>query len=274
MFRTVEQEAHRFRHDDDRVPLYRRVSGGIVATMIRAVILSLARTGSNLLLDMLNQHPSLYFHGEIFNSTRVNGFRAYEAFRQANGIDPTAFRDSDHRRFMEAVFTDYHGSEAVRASGFKLFLNHSPSILQHVAAHPDYRLVVLERANRLASYSSKLIGEATGIWSSKFGSVPEGLKVAFDAEGFDGFRRFSDAAYGALRQRLKDRPNVFEIEYTALSDDAKVAALVEFLGATADRPLVPSLKKQNSTDIVGRFDNPDEVRTYLTRHNLLPWATE
>jgi len=240
--------------------------------MNRVVLLATARTGSNLLVDTLNKHPALYFHGELFHRARVNGFRAYKAV-EALGVDPTELRDRDHLRFLDLVF-EYSVGVGRVAAGFKLFLNHSNVVLKHVIENDAYRLIVLERQNFLASYSSMLIGQATGIWHSRDGEVETTPPITFDPAAFENYRRSIESSYATLRQRVVGRPNVFDIEYRQLSNPPVVSRLVEFLGAEGGASLSPELRKQNSSDIVGRFDNPAEVLAYLEREGLLSWKEE
>lgn len=132
---------------------------------VRFIILSDARTGSNLLVDSLNANPHVRCFREIFNMQL--GFVDY-AVDGFDGRDPAEveLRDNDFKRLLaDRIFAD--APRGVRAVGFKFHYNHfwaAPGLIEHLAADTSLRIVHLRRANLLRALVSLRIAEQTGGW--------------------------------------------------------------------------------------------------------------
>ena len=241
--------------------------------MIKAVVLTSARSGSNLLLSLLNSHPDFHFHGEVFNTERVNTFRSAQILTDLIGVDPTELRNRDPVKFVDTVYA--LSPTHLRTVGFKIFLNHDQNVIKRVLDEREIKIVCLDRSNRLASYSSKLIGEATGVWwvRNGDGAQPEAedVKVRFVPENFTEYAEGLDRAYRSADERLAARGNFIKLNYSDLQSVGKMYALSAFLDAQKMFEMKPDLVKQNPDDLLGRFENPDEVVDHLEKMDRLYW---
>ena len=70
--------------------------------MTRFVILAVPRTGSNLLCTLLNSHPQILCHHEIFNPAGV--FAAPDYTGSDLKVDQLGERDDDEPGFLQRVW--------------------------------------------------------------------------------------------------------------------------------------------------------------------------
>lgn len=241
--------------------------------MNRCVVLATARSGSNLLLSLLNSHPDFYFHGEVFNPQQVKTFRRSELLTDLIGVDPTELRNRDPVKFIRTVFE--LSPTHLATVGFKLFLMHDPAVRGAVMRDESIKLVLLDRPNRLASYSSMLIGKETGVWwvkrSEGGGGRSGGARVKFDPQEFDLYCESLDTSYNFARASLAKRGNYFELGYENLSDPSVLGGLVDFLGGRRSHEMVADLERQNPGPLLQRFQNPDVVIGHLAKMGREAW---
>lgn len=143
----------------------------------RFVIVCWPRSGSYLMVELMNQLPHVLCHGEVFKPARAEVFEPL-----AN--DPsfaTAERDADPVGFVERVLS----ATPDRVTGFKLFWTHDRSAVRHVLAETGTRLLFLIR-NPVDMYVSLLNARATGKWILRRDSARVKAKpLHFDIAEFD-----------------------------------------------------------------------------------------
>ncbi len=133
---------------------------------VRFIILSAARTGSNVLASYLNSSEQIVCFRELFNwlakeyiDFNVDGYDRFSA-------EDRALRDSDYKRFLqERIFCPH--SENVRAVGFKMPYDHVwgyAGLLKWLAQDTDLRVLHLKRSNQLRMLVSYKIALTTGVW--------------------------------------------------------------------------------------------------------------
>lgn len=241
-----------------------RLSG---QTMRYYVILCHARTGSNLLVNVLAQHPSITSHNELFHEQTV-----YFADKRAVSEDMIRRRDAAPIDFMEAVLAE----AKTLIVGFKHLLFYDESIIDYVMSQPHFQIILLERKNILAQYSSMQIAHQTSQWTLHRGDVPvEATSLAWNAEDFhiyaDAYRR----AYSDLKQKLvASGSDWLQLHYSDLQDGTAFERVFDFLGVEAIRIDTGVICKQNTSRVVERFSQPQQVRDYLQQHHLMDWETE
>lgn len=235
----------------------------------RFVVLAMQRTGSNMVVSTLNTHPSIYCHGELL---RLSTPRNAAGLRVMDQVDPRyrndGYRHAHAHDFLEEVFgLDYE----VDFTGFKLLLPQNPAALDALIADGRYTKVLLCRDNVLARYSSNKLARAKRE-SSDAGSP---AKIDFEAEEFRKFRSAHERAYGHARSQLKATGQEYlEITYLDACTPEGLRAIVESVGADPNIDLGVKTPKRNSSDIVSRFSNPEEVDTFLRDHQLDHWRSE
>ena len=135
---------------------------------VRFIILSGARTGSNMLASSLNSSPEIICFRELFNFTakrfidfNVDGYDRFSA-------DDRDLRNQDYRRFLrERIFCPH--SEDIQAVGFKMPYDHFwgyEDLLPWLADDEQLRVVHLERRNILRTFVSFRIARSTQHWVS------------------------------------------------------------------------------------------------------------
>lgn len=167
-----------------------------------------------------------------------------------------------------------------RAVGFKLLFQHNEAILNLVTVRGDIQVILLDRSNRLASFSSGLIGSKTNVWWVKSDDKTAGpaadtpARVPFDAEEFERFRLRLDSFYANFSSRIADPERLFELDYEDLLKPERQTALVAFLEGRPTSGLSADIVKQNSALPLDRFENPDEVRAHLEKISRSHWVEE
>ncbi len=237
------------------------------ANFIRYVILSHARTGSNYLVFSLAQHPAIEAHNEIFHEHTI-----YLSSGENNVADELAKRDADPVAYLNATLTQ--STKPVR--GFKHLLFYDEGIITYVLEH-DFRVIVLERANILAQYSSMEIAHQTGQWTLHQAEKPvPAPQLDWNETAFEDYRADYLRCYCDLKQRVAPRSDpVLHLWYTELFAPGVMGRIFAFLGLT-DSGAIPAagIRKQNTNQILERFKQPDVVRAYLERIGCPQWARE
>src|SRR6202051_4647549 len=107
------------------MPIFRMPN--ITTLKSRFVILAAPRSGSNMLCTMLDSHPSILCHHEIFNP---KGIRLALRLRDTDfALGTVAQREQDPRRFLEQVWTTRLGYPCV---GFKFTHRQNELIFRHL----------------------------------------------------------------------------------------------------------------------------------------------
>jgi hypothetical protein len=125
--------------------------------MTRFVLLSAARSGTSLVMRTLEKHPDVWVAGEIFHPSPKWHLPPELAIEERLRV-----RELDPIEFVEQVFS---AGASKQAAGFKMWYDQNPSAADYVMARNDIKKIVLNRINKLATYSSGFAAEQTGIWN-------------------------------------------------------------------------------------------------------------
>ena len=120
---------------------------------IRFVIIANPRTGTNHLIDLLNSHPDISCHREVFHRDTVY-------LMDGTRDDLLKIRNKDPLLFLNELYT----CSTTKACGFKIFMDHDNSVLDTVLRDPAIKKIVLYRQNLLAVHSSAQIAVAEQRW--------------------------------------------------------------------------------------------------------------
>jgi LPS sulfotransferase NodH len=224
----------------------------------RFVILAAPRSGSNMLCTMLDSHPAILCHHEIFNP---KGVRLALRLRESDfSLGTVAEREADPRQFLERVWETRLGHACV---GFKLTHRQNELIFGHLLADPTVAKVVLRRQNRLKTYVSHQISETLAEWEVY---RPQDLAtdrpmVEVDPERFLERVAFDDAYYNEIRQAVEAGGHAWiEVWYESLFSVDRQNAILEFLGlGPSAGGLEMRSVKQNSSDLRDLVKNYDEL---------------
>lgn len=241
------------------------------------VIITMQRSGSNMLGTMLDSHPQIVCFGELMRKTPKwmlkQGYKG--ALKILEVLDE--FKDDKVRfarpyDFVNAVFAT-EPRKPIR--GFKLHIDQHPAFLEQLARDPEYAAVILQRENVLAQFSSGKIAEVTGQGTARKGDTIKKAKVKFSQREFGSFLKSVEKNYQWTRSLLAASAiPLFEIKYAQLKNQEKLRELVAFLGGDPEVSIEAATEKRNPSDILSRFVNPEEARQALVRMGHPEWADE
>ncbi|PKN13223.1 MAG: hypothetical protein CVU69_02665 [Deltaproteobacteria bacterium HGW-Deltaproteobacteria-4] len=246
-----------------------------MASDMKFVIIANPRTGTNHFIDLLNSHPNISCHREVFHRHSVyllEGTRD-DLFEKRNH-DPVAF------------LHELYNSSPTQACGFKIFMGHDDVVLNTVLQDPEIKKIILYRPNFLAVYSSDMIAEAEQrylIFDQTQDRIDSGIrdkartsaKAVFDRTQFEMRWRDYHSHYQKVVKVLNETNQVYLfMTYDDYINEGLFRRVFPFLGLAQPEQVQTRMKKMNSSDILSRFANPDEVRDYLTETGILHWAHE
>lgn len=225
------------------------------------ILLSNARSGTNMFLSALNRHDAVAAHYELFNPTRpYSGRHGPGSSRWI-----TAIRDRYPIEYYEE-FIHRPYEQPVEVVCFKLFPNHRrdprfAEAIEHLLQDPSLRFFHLRRPNKLAVLLSLRRAQRSGAWTSKspVDHQPTGPLVHLQPSDCDAqFARLNEAddEIGAC---AGDRP-VLSLTYGELtkSFDDSIARVQDFL--EIDRaPTEPIFTRQRQGTLRDNIENFDEL---------------
>lgn len=211
----------------------------------RFVVITRSRTGSNLLISLLNSHPQISAKGEVFS--RLEG-------RKTKAVYDEVFPVKSDFSFL----------------GFKIFYYHpldakDQSIWKILDEDKEIKIIHLQRKNLLRVHISRLIAGKTDAWTSReeAGLSAEDKKVHINVDDL-----FSDIEESL--DYIKDTNNrfrhheVLEVFYEDLT--ANRDHVMEEVFSFLDLPmadLTSDLKKQNPEELSALVSNFEEVMNRL-----------
>jgi hypothetical protein len=191
---------------------------------VRFIILNATRTGSNFLCTVLNSHPGILCHHEIFNPHVIGVARHLQDtdFRLGSMEE----RQRDPVEFLDRVWSTNLGRAAV---GFKMCLwQHEPA---YRAVLPDLsvRKIILKRRNRVKSFVSLLLARQTGEW------------VVYDDRGAPAPRPRVHVDHAGLLENIALHERFYRETEQALSESGQDHALLWYEDLFAPEGMEPAL---------------------------------
>ncbi len=222
------------------------------------VILNAPRTGSNYLCTLLDSHPEVLCHHEIFNPHVVGVARHLQntSFRLGTREE----REGDPVEFLGRV---WERTEGRRAVGFKLCWKQNEAIFDAVLTDPGIRKIVLKRKNRIKSYVSLLLARQTGEWVvyDDLAAPSARPKVLVDESDLRSHIALNEGYYGEIESALTQPGNLGHfLNYEDLFENASLCAALEFLNVTQTDPALLSgrtwkLSSGCLRDVVSNFED-------------------
>ncbi|MCZ6683991.1 MAG: hypothetical protein O7B26_12490 [Planctomycetota bacterium] len=231
------------------------------------VILAAQRTGSNLLCTLLNSHPEILCHHEIFNPRGP----IYAVTHREGTLDFGSIeeRDRDPFSFLDRVWRTRCGHSCV---GFKMTQDQAEPVLQRVLARPSIKKIVLRRRNKIKTYVSQKISQRLDEWEVYDSQelAPRRPRVNVDVDQLREQIASNERFYSAIGEALKPWPDLYvEIVYESLSSRSLHQRLLDFLAVAArDVELKPASIKQNSSNLEDLVSNYAELASALTGSEL------
>lgn len=236
-------------------------------TPARFVIMAAPRTGSNMLCTLLNSHPDILCHHEIFNPDGV--FYALDLRNDSFSMGTIEERDRDPVGFLARVWKNSLGFACV---GFKITHRQNEVVFGSLFGDKELKIIILRRRNRIKTFVSWQLALQTGQWEvyrqSDLPARPITAKVDLVA-----LRRqigFNEGYYEEIREALLDSGQEhLETCYEDLFSVQEQSRMLRFLGLPDLHPdqRVQSVK-QNPKDLREIVSNFDELEIALRGSDL------
>lgn len=226
--------------------------------MTRFAILAVPRTGSNLLCTLLNSHPEILCHHEVFNPLGI-----FMALTHRDGgiqLGSLAERERDPLEFLDRV---WRTGQNYRCVGFKWTRGQNKIVFENVLQDFRVKKIVLRRHNRIKTYISEQIAKQTQQWeaySQQEVHRPR-PRVTVDTVKLHEHISVNDQFYNEIDMSLTrtHQPHI-DVLYESLFSRQEQMRLLEFLCVNAvDQHLTPASVKQNSTDLRDSIANFSEL---------------
>jgi LPS sulfotransferase NodH len=233
-----------------------------MSTGTRYVILAAPRTGSNLLCTLLNSHPEVLCHHELFNPNGI--FYALEYRDGSLDLGSMEARDREPLAFLQRVWKVPQGANCV---GFKMTRGQDAAVVQSLIEDAGVLKIILRRRNRLKTFISEKLAMQADRWEvyeddERAIDMP---KLHVDVEAFRAHRELNERYYqdiiGALRA---GRQPCIMTAYEDILNEPEQARLLEFLGVGApDTKLIQASVKQSDRDLRTHIENYQELELAL-----------
>jgi LPS sulfotransferase NodH len=226
--------------------------------LTRFVILNAPRTGSNYLCTLLNSHPEILCHHEIFNPHVVGVARHLQ--NSDFHVGTIEEREKDPVEFLGRVWQQPLGRSCV---GFKLCWKQNEAIFHAVLADTGIRKIVLKRKNRIKSFVSLLLARQTGEWVIYEDAAAPGIRpnVPVDEAELLSHIAFNDAYYGEIEAAIQNPGQMAHIVYYEdLFSEPGLRSTLSFLDVAEPDPalLAGQTRKLSSSslrDLVANFES-------------------
>ena len=233
----------------------------------RFVVFAAPRTGSNWLCSLLDSHPEVLCHPEIFNPERI----IYSVSLRRGELDlgTVEQRDRRPRAVIERVWQETLGRRWV---GFKLNRGQSRPAFDAMLGEPAVRKILIRRRNRIKTFASEKLALETGLWESypwsKANSKMPRIRVS--VEELRAHIAVNDRYYRWLETAIEESGGpCLEVTYEELATASERARLLAFL--TLSEPsegLSGMTTKQGSKDLRRLIANFDELAAELAGTEL------
>lgn len=229
----------------------------------RFLVVGIARTGSTLLVNLLNAHPQVMAFGELFRQADEVGWDVapFASYRSPRLValyraDPVAFLE-------KAVFRRWPRDCA--AVGFKLFYYHAreapqSAVWTYLCGDLSLKVLHIKRRNRLAQYLSLLHAHKSDVWSAAEAAAGEPAPLHLDPES-------CRAHFASVRQHEEDCAEAFKqhtirdvyFEDLTSNCEQEFSAIQEVLGLKHE-VIKPTLKRQRRRPLSQAVANFDELK--------------
>lgn len=245
--------------------------GLILREPVPFLVITSGRTGSNLLLSLLNSHPSIYSMGEAIGQWRLEN-PDWRAGIASLGAVPY-IRLCLGRTLLESVAGIkilYHQVESPygQAQG----LASGPDIVEFLRSKQDLKVIHLKRRNRLKTLASRkvaLISRQYLLTDQSQAKNSGNTRITLSVDVCEQEFTRIGAWEKLFDETFRDHP-LLEVFYEDLADDKdrECGRILEFLGVRS-KPLNSDLKRQNSGGLSKLIDNYWELKAHFSETS---WA--
>ena len=236
----------------------------------RFVIISMMRTGSNLLQQTLNAIDGVVCHGELLNQ---DANAVHPSLRHlVEGEKPALsvkLRKEQPRKYLEAILSQTVADHV----GFRIFPEHNNATLKALVDDPSYHKIILTR-NLLESYTSLKIAEQNNQWiMNHAGTRKPWAPIQIDIHNFKNYLLKNSAYYYHVISRCQlSGQQATPIEYSQLNQPGTLQRLLQYFGPTrAFKSEAVTAVRQNPEPLADKITNYEEVVKTIKRLRLDDW---
>ena len=222
------------------------------------IILSSGRSGSTMLVQLLNCHPAILCHSELLNR---DDLKWYGLIREGR------LCVSSHRLIKYTMAQLVPWKPWLPYTGFKLFNEQIKfcrlSFTNLLNALHDPPVIVLYRENLLETYTSLEIAFQTGEWYSE--TKMNQVSVEIDWEKFQEYAVTERERWRNSMQVLSTHQKVVFISYSELTDrkEERMRKIFTFLNVDSSVETFAVSVKQNALPLDKKISNYQEVMSKL-----------
>lgn len=222
------------------------------------MILAAPRTGSNLLCTLLNSHPEVLCHHELFNPNGI--FYALEYRDGSLDLGDMDARDREPFAFLQRVWEHPQGASCV---GFKMTRGQDAAVMQGLIEDSGVLKILLYRRNRLKTFISEQLARQTDRWEvyARDELATDTPRLHVDVEAFKAHCDLNERYYQDIENVLRSGGQLWiETAYEDILNAPEHVRLLEFLGVEAtDARLTQSSIKQSDKDLRTHIENFQEL---------------
>jgi LPS sulfotransferase NodH len=235
------------------------------------VICGIQRTGTTLLVGLLDQHQDIVCVSELFQNKSdhvrysIPRYKLYVRHSTVRRVLDLLVRGAAVPSYLDAVYSSFDTG----AAGFKLMLDQVrryPPVLDYLKRH-GFRIIHIFRENLLRTHISRLRARKTQVYVSA-GPVDR-IKVHIDVDSLpEDLAALSDDSAALTNLLLGLKLELFSTSYEKLAGEGRQAELekiLSFLGVDATVNLKPRSVKLTPDDLMQVVENYDEMAGAL-RH--------
>lgn len=241
-------------------------------------VVSEPRTGSTVISNKFCLLEGVHCQGEIFHSDKIYCSVSKESIpnREERNKDPVNFLN-------KMIEQTYEQKDQPNLIGFKLFFDHNLTITDYLVKN-KIPIILLERTNKLAQYSSLKIAKKTGQWHSKQKlsdqqqaiNRKQGKKIKFSLLEFAAFSIRSRYRFHRLIKRLIKNNSPFHyVKYENIFKPEEWQKIIDFLKLDLDDiEANETLEKQNKGSLLNRFSNTKYVYYWCRIILIFPFVSK
>lgn len=230
------------------------------------IIISIPRTGSNLLCGALDAHPEIICHYELFHKEAIYHSSKYgDECVKGYTVEK---RNNAPKAFLNHIFS-FRFNKPVKTIGYKIFAEHNDKLLEDLINDRDVKKIILKRDNQFLAYLSQLEAQKTGVFvitEENQKKANYDFKVTINFSKFKYFEKKNTDFFKKIETKLENTSQDFlTLEYiTSLNKNNRIKML-KFLNVTVKPDLlVLEYEKQNKRKLEERIENYSEVLEKFT----------
>lgn len=234
------------------------------ADIHKFLIVSIPRSGSNMMVGMLSSHRNIVCYPELFHPYAIFDGGQFAK----NNIEPYTLdkRNEDPPGFLGFIYS-LRFRKSAQAIGFKMFPDQDDDFLRELILEPSLKKIVLIRDNYLMNFVSQKTAQKSKVYfvKSGTGTEQEDIRIEVDWNEFLAYEKRFQAFFDEVRDLLNKSGQEFcEIHYEQLLVPEHQARMLKFIEVEPDPGLLQiRSEKQNKLPPEDKILNYEELKKLL-----------